>query len=148
MSSLKRKNSEEIDDLPHADNRLNSRWINDELQLAIKGFRKYGKDFTAIAEMLGTKTDSQVRTFYLNSRRKYSLDTLIDEFERDVRAQQQVSDGDDDGADRKDGIADGSDSGTDTVACQLASSNEESIVAKQSDDDIMEVSFSYKFWLF
>lgn len=67
-------------------NRLNSRWNNDELQMATRGIRKYGKDFSAVAEMLGTKTESQVRTFYLNSRRKYNLDALVEEHEREVMA--------------------------------------------------------------
>lgn len=89
VSSLKRRSCDDVDDLLQGDNanRLNSRWNNDELQMAAKGMRKYGKDFQAVAEMLGTKTESQVRTFYLNSRRKYNLDALVEEYERETKEQ-------------------------------------------------------------
>lgn len=47
ISSLKRKNSESLEEIRPAENvnRINSRWLNDELLLAVQGVRKYGKDF-------------------------------------------------------------------------------------------------------
>lgn len=86
ISSLKRKHSDSIEDLrPSNDNsqRPNSRWTNDELMLAIQGFRKYGKDFKSIAEMLGNKTEHYVRTFFVNYRKRYNLDQIIKEWERE-----------------------------------------------------------------
>ncbi|KAF7287198.1 hypothetical protein GWI33_002019 [Rhynchophorus ferrugineus] len=86
VSSLKRKHADSLEDLrPSNENsqRPNSRWTNDEMMLAVKGFRKYGKDFKAIAEMLGNKTEHYVRTFFVNYRRKYSLDEIIKEWERE-----------------------------------------------------------------
>ncbi|XP_030763543.1 REST corepressor isoform X3 [Sitophilus oryzae] len=86
ISSLKRKHSDSIEDLrPSNDSsqRPNSRWTNDELMLAIQGFRKYGKDFKAIAEMLGNKTEHYVRTFFVNYRKRYNLDQIIKEWERE-----------------------------------------------------------------
>ncbi|XP_066152955.1 REST corepressor 1-like isoform X1 [Euwallacea fornicatus] len=85
ISSLKRKQSDSIDDLrPGEDkHRSNPRWSNDELMLAIQGFRKYGKDFKAIAEMLGNKTEHYVRTFFVNYRKRYNLDQVIKEWERE-----------------------------------------------------------------
>lgn len=82
--SLKRKSADDIDDLMQADssNRLNTRWTGDELQLAVKGVQTHGKDFQAIAELLGTKTEAQIRSFFLSYRRKYNLDEMVDEFEK------------------------------------------------------------------
>lgn len=123
---------------------MNSRWNNDELQLAAKGVRKYGKDFQAIAEMLGTKTESQVRTFYLNYRRKYNLDAVVAEYEQSVRAQQQDGSEDDaaDAADTEeiDGNADVIGNLVEAAAGSQSAINDDANVSKQSDDDIMEVS--------
>lgn len=43
--------------------------------------RKYGKDFRAIAEVIGTKTEAHLRTFFVNYRRRYNLDTVLVEYE-------------------------------------------------------------------
>uniref|UniRef100_A0A182T690 SANT domain-containing protein n=1 Tax=Anopheles maculatus TaxID=74869 RepID=A0A182T690_9DIPT len=61
--------------------RLNSRWNNEELMLAVQGVRMYGRDFQAIADTLGTKTETQVRTFFMNYRRRFNLDAVLKEFE-------------------------------------------------------------------
>lgn len=62
-------------------NRISTRWSFDETQLAIKAFRLHGKDFQAIAELIGTKTEQHVRQFYTNYRKKYNLESIIKEFE-------------------------------------------------------------------
>ncbi|XP_055388695.1 uncharacterized protein LOC129617538 isoform X1 [Condylostylus longicornis] len=83
ISSLKRKISESCEDLRPIEqpNRINSRWSNEELSMAVHGVKKFGKDFQAIAEMLGTKTEAHVRTFFVNYRRRYNLDNVLKEFE-------------------------------------------------------------------
>lgn len=45
------------------------------------GMRKYGKDFRAIAEVIGTKTEAHLRTFFVNYRRRYNLDAVLVEYE-------------------------------------------------------------------
>lgn len=71
-------------------NRISARWSNDEYQLAIQGMRKYGKDFQSIAEIIGTKNESQVNQFFTNYRKKYNLDEIIKEFEaKKLQDQQQ-----------------------------------------------------------
>lgn len=45
------------------------------------GVRKYGKDFSAIAEVIGTKTEAHVRSFFVNFRRRYNLDEVLAEYE-------------------------------------------------------------------
>ena len=41
------------------------------------GIRTFGKNFTAIADVIGTKTESHVRSFFVNYRRRYNLDTAL-----------------------------------------------------------------------
>ncbi|KAI4471675.1 rest corepressor corest protein-related [Holotrichia oblita] len=86
ISNLKRKHSDSIEDLrPTNDNssRVNARWTNEELLLAVQGVRKYGKDFKSIAEVLGNKTEHHVRTFFVNYRKRYNLDNVLKEYEKD-----------------------------------------------------------------
>lgn len=47
----------------------------------VLGVRKYGKDFRAIAEVIGTKTEAHLRSFFVNYRRRYNLDAVLKEFE-------------------------------------------------------------------
>ncbi|GLV35837.1 CoRest [Carabus blaptoides fortunei] len=86
ISALKRKTAEGIDDIrPAGDSatRINSRWTNEELLLAVQGVRKYGKDFKTIAETLGTKNEQHLRTFFVNYRRRYNLDSVLKDYEKD-----------------------------------------------------------------
>jgi len=43
--------------------------------------RKYGKDFAAIAEVIGTKTEAHLRSFFVNFRKRYNLDEVLAEYE-------------------------------------------------------------------
>ncbi|XP_034947455.1 REST corepressor 3 isoform X2 [Chelonus insularis] len=83
VSALKRKTADGIDVLrpPEVSGRINARWTNDELLLAVQGVRKYGKDFSAIADVIGTKTESHLRSFFVNYRRRYNLDAVLREYE-------------------------------------------------------------------
>ncbi|XP_033219180.1 REST corepressor 3 [Belonocnema kinseyi] len=83
VSALKRKTADGIDELrpPEVTNRINARWTSDELLLAVQGVRKYGKDFAAIADVIGTKNESHLRSFFVNYKRRYNLDTVLKEYE-------------------------------------------------------------------
>lgn len=86
ISSLKRKHSDSIEDLRpnnETSTRINARWTNEEILLAVQGIRKYGKDFKSIAEVLGNKTEHHVRTFFMNYRRRYNLDTVLKDYEKE-----------------------------------------------------------------
>jgi len=48
------------------------------------GVRQYGRDFCAISEVLGTKTERQVHAFYINYEQMYGLDQLVREREEEV----------------------------------------------------------------
>jgi len=67
--------------VPEAANRINARWTNEELLLAVQGVRKFGKNFATIASILGTKTDSHVRSFFVNYKKRYNLDVVYKEYE-------------------------------------------------------------------
>lgn len=43
--------------------------------------RKYGKDFQAMAEVLGNKSVGQCRNFFVNYRRRYNLQEVLEEYE-------------------------------------------------------------------
>ena len=43
--------------------------------------RKYGKDFQAIADVIGNKLEAHVRSFFVNFRRRYNLDEVLAEYE-------------------------------------------------------------------
>lgn len=45
------------------------------------GVRRYGKDFKAIAEVIGNKLEAHVRNFFINYRRRYNLDEVLAEYE-------------------------------------------------------------------
>jgi len=43
--------------------------------------RKYGKDFKAIAETMGTKTQTHLKSFYSHYRKRYKLDTILKKYD-------------------------------------------------------------------
>lgn len=91
VSALKANTEEENKELipPETTNRLSSRWNNEEFNLAIVGIRKYGKQYGAIAEIIGSKSEAQVRTFFVNYRKKYNLDELVKEYEAQKKLNEQ-----------------------------------------------------------
>ncbi|KAG8193388.1 hypothetical protein JTE90_012190 [Oedothorax gibbosus] len=83
ISEVKEKIAAGIDHLrpPETANRFNTRWLNDELLLAVQGIRKYGRDFKAVAEIVGNKTENNVRNFFVNYRRRFNLDNVLQEYD-------------------------------------------------------------------
>ena len=47
------------------------------------GVRRYGKDYKAIAEVIGNKNESLVRSFFITYRRRYKLDEVLAEYEKE-----------------------------------------------------------------
>ncbi|XP_023224361.1 REST corepressor 1-like isoform X1 [Centruroides vittatus] len=83
ISQLRQKLSSGVDAFRGSEgkNRISARWANEELLLAIQGIRKYGRDFKAVAEVIGTKTEAHVRSFFITYRRRYNLDSVLQEYE-------------------------------------------------------------------
>ena len=50
----------------------------------IVGFKEHGKDWAAVASAVGTKTETQIRSFYNNFKKKHNLDALISEAKEKV----------------------------------------------------------------
>ncbi|XP_074540087.1 REST corepressor 3 isoform X1 [Halichoeres trimaculatus] len=82
-SGLKHMLESGIEDfrLPESNQKVNARWTTDEQLLAVQGVRKYGKDFQAIADVIGNKTVGQVKNFFVNYRRRFNLDEVLQEWE-------------------------------------------------------------------
>ena len=68
---------------PDNSGRINARWTNEELLIAVQGVRKYGKDFKAIADVIGTKNEAHVRMFFISYRKRYNLDAVLKEYEEE-----------------------------------------------------------------
>ncbi|XP_054715198.1 REST corepressor 3-like [Uloborus diversus] len=66
---------------PETANRINTRWSGDELLLAVQGVRKYGRDFKAVAEVVGNKTEANIKSFFVNYRRRFNLDGVLQEYD-------------------------------------------------------------------
>ncbi|XP_074023914.1 LOW QUALITY PROTEIN: REST corepressor 2-like [Numenius arquata] len=64
---------------PEGNGKFSSRWTTDEQLLAVQALRRYGRDFPAVAGVLGNKTAAQVRSFVLGTRRRLGLERLLRE---------------------------------------------------------------------
>ncbi|CAB1345592.1 unnamed protein product, partial [Coregonus sp. 'balchen'] len=67
--------------------KMNSRWSTEEQLLAVQAIRRYGKDFTVVAEVIGNKTPAQVSSFFVSYRRRFNLDEVVKEWQ----AEQEVA---------------------------------------------------------
>jgi len=63
--------------IPDESSKINPKWSQEEQLLGVQGVRKFGKNFGIIAEVIGTKTESHVRSFFVNYRRRYNLDNAL-----------------------------------------------------------------------
>lgn len=66
--------------------KINSRWTTEEQLLAVQAVRRYGKDFAAIADVIGNKTVAQVSSFFVSYRRRFNLEEVL----REWQAEQEV----------------------------------------------------------
>ncbi|XP_032533629.1 LOW QUALITY PROTEIN: REST corepressor 2 [Chiroxiphia lanceolata] len=67
---------------PEGNGKFSSRWTTDEQLLVVQALRRYGRDFPAVAAVLGNKTAAQVRSFVLGPRRRLGLERLLRERQR------------------------------------------------------------------
>lgn len=51
------------------------------LLLSFSAIRKYGRDFQAISDVIGNKSVVQVKNFFVNYRRRFNLDEVLQEWE-------------------------------------------------------------------
>uniref|UniRef100_A0A9J8CYS5 REST corepressor 2 n=1 Tax=Cyprinus carpio carpio TaxID=630221 RepID=A0A9J8CYS5_CYPCA len=74
---------------PEPTQKNNSRWTTEEQLLAVQAVRRYGKDFAAIADVIGNKTVAQVSLFFVSYRRRFNLEEVLNEWQ----AEQEVVQG-------------------------------------------------------
>ncbi|XP_032995189.1 REST corepressor 1 isoform X1 [Lacerta agilis] len=67
--------------LPEVTLKCNARWTTDEQLLAVQAIRKYGRDFQAISDVIGNKSVVQVKNFFVNYRRRFNIDEVLQEWE-------------------------------------------------------------------
>lgn len=67
--------------IPEANQKLNARWTTEEQLLAVQAIRKYGRDFQAISDVIGNKSVIQVKNFFVNYRRRFNIDQVLQEWE-------------------------------------------------------------------
>ncbi|XP_071535678.1 REST corepressor 2-like isoform X3 [Panulirus ornatus] len=60
-----------------------AKWSQDEQLLAVQAVRYFGKDFKAIAEIVGNKTENHVRSFFVTYRKRFNLDGVLREWEEE-----------------------------------------------------------------
>jgi hypothetical protein len=53
--------------------RLTARWTEGDRLTALKAYQQHGRDFEAVARLVGTKTEGQCRNYYHNYRRKHGV---------------------------------------------------------------------------
>ncbi|XP_030051943.1 REST corepressor 3 isoform X2 [Microcaecilia unicolor] len=93
-SALKQKLEGGVEEFkpPESNQKINARWTTEEQLLAVQGVRKYGKDFQAIADVIGNKTVGQVKNFFVNYKRRFNLEEVLQEWEAEQGT--QASNGD------------------------------------------------------
>ncbi|XP_042630101.1 REST corepressor 1-like [Cyprinus carpio] len=82
-SALREKLDTGVDEFrpTEANQKFNTRWTTEEQLLAVQAIRKYGRDFQAISDVIGNKSVVQVKNFFVNYRRRFNLDEVLQEWE-------------------------------------------------------------------